>query len=276
MFSSSALRGGRRGGRAGGGRGGGGRGRGGRRSRSPNYGPARAGQHRENVSPGTPVEVIQKQHQATGELTTGVVSRLLTNSGFHPRGIKVMLSGGVVGRVQTIPGVDEAAVLSASHVPAGSLSGSGYSSSRSSSSSSKSGDGDGGDDDGAMVGSIADVENGRLAASTAISTGRSRRRTTTVVGSEDAFAAAAAAPALARSARPVRTFRAERVQGRSWSLEGGEVVAGGRGARRFWGQRRAGVEILMAGGAGVGEEEEGGGGEELLMSRDERDAPCCV
>ncbi|CAN0443833.1 unnamed protein product [Ectocarpus sp. 8 AP-2014] len=82
MFSSSALEGRRRGG------GGGGRGRGGGR-RSPDYGPARAGQRRSNVPPGTSVEVVQKQHQRTGELTPGTVSRLLTNSGFHPRGIKV-------------------------------------------------------------------------------------------------------------------------------------------------------------------------------------------
>lgn len=44
---------------------------------------------RANVSPGTSVEVIQKQDQRTGRLTSGTVSRLLTNSGFHPRGIKV-------------------------------------------------------------------------------------------------------------------------------------------------------------------------------------------
>ncbi|CBN76934.1 conserved unknown protein [Ectocarpus siliculosus] len=83
MFSSSALEGRRRGG----GGGGGGRGRGAGR-RSPDYGP-RAGQRRSNVPPGTSVEVVQKQHQRTGELTPGTVSRLLTNSGFHPRGIKV-------------------------------------------------------------------------------------------------------------------------------------------------------------------------------------------
>lgn len=46
---------------------------------------------RKNVSPGTSVEVVQKQHQRTGELTAGVVSRLLTNSSFHPRGIKVCM-----------------------------------------------------------------------------------------------------------------------------------------------------------------------------------------
>ncbi|CAM9226972.1 unnamed protein product, partial [Hapterophycus canaliculatus] len=44
---------------------------------------------RKNVAPGILVEVVQKQHQRTGELTSGTVSRLLTSSGFHPRGIKV-------------------------------------------------------------------------------------------------------------------------------------------------------------------------------------------
>lgn len=44
---------------------------------------------RANVSPGTSVEVVQKQDQRTGRLTSGTVGRLLTSSGFHPRGIKV-------------------------------------------------------------------------------------------------------------------------------------------------------------------------------------------
>lgn len=46
---------------------------------------------RANVPPGTKVEVVQKQHQRSGQLTAGVVSRLLTNSVFHPRGIKVFV-----------------------------------------------------------------------------------------------------------------------------------------------------------------------------------------
>lgn len=46
---------------------------------------------RSNVSPGISVEVVQKQHQRTGQLTAGVVSRLLTNSAYHPRGIKVTI-----------------------------------------------------------------------------------------------------------------------------------------------------------------------------------------
>ena len=55
-----------------------------------------------NVPEGTPVMVVQKEHQRTGQLTEGVVDRILTKSPWHPRGIKVMLSSGIVGRVQQI------------------------------------------------------------------------------------------------------------------------------------------------------------------------------
>lgn len=48
------------------------------------------------------VQVVQKQDQATGKLTQGVVTRILTNSPNHPRGIKVMLEGGIVGRVMQV------------------------------------------------------------------------------------------------------------------------------------------------------------------------------
>ena len=46
--------------------------------------------------------MVQKQDQRSGKLTEGVVMRILTNTSNHPRGIKVMLEGGVVGRVQHI------------------------------------------------------------------------------------------------------------------------------------------------------------------------------
>ncbi|BCN31685.1 YwbE family protein [Anaeromicropila herbilytica] len=46
--------------------------------------------------------VVQKQDQRTGKLTEGIVMRILTNSRNHPRGIKVMLESGIVGRVQRI------------------------------------------------------------------------------------------------------------------------------------------------------------------------------
>jgi len=38
----------------------------------------------------------------SGQLTEGVVIRLLTSSSTHTHGIKVMLVGGKVGRVQAI------------------------------------------------------------------------------------------------------------------------------------------------------------------------------
>ena len=57
---------------------------------------------RENIQIGYTVEVVQKQHQRTGQLTTGVVKRILTKSPKHTRGIKVMLEAGIVGRVQKV------------------------------------------------------------------------------------------------------------------------------------------------------------------------------
>lgn len=57
---------------------------------------------RAKISIGTEVEVVQKHHQSSGELTKGIVKRILTNSKTHPHGIKVMLESGIVGRVKTI------------------------------------------------------------------------------------------------------------------------------------------------------------------------------
>lgn len=50
---------------------------------------------------GDHVNVIQKPHYQTGELTTGVVREVLTKSRFHPRGHKVRLESGIIGRVQS-------------------------------------------------------------------------------------------------------------------------------------------------------------------------------
>jgi uncharacterized repeat protein (TIGR03833 family) len=60
------------------------------------------GQLRDNISIGLEVEVVLKAHQKTGQLTRGMVSEILTNSAFHPHGIKVRLASGQVGRVQHI------------------------------------------------------------------------------------------------------------------------------------------------------------------------------
>lgn len=61
-----------------------------------------SGQIRENIQIGSRVEVVQKHHQRSGQLTKGTVAKLLTKSPQHPHGIKVMLEGGIVGRVKTI------------------------------------------------------------------------------------------------------------------------------------------------------------------------------
>lgn len=62
------------------------------------------GKNRDNIKPGLEVEIVQKQDQRTGELTRGIVADILTNSQFHPHGIKVRLESGEVGRVQNIIG----------------------------------------------------------------------------------------------------------------------------------------------------------------------------
>ncbi len=60
------------------------------------------GTKRNNVKIGSIVRIVQKPHQRSGELTEGVVSRILTKSATHPHGIKVMIEGGIVGRVKEV------------------------------------------------------------------------------------------------------------------------------------------------------------------------------
>lgn len=57
---------------------------------------------RKNIRAGLKVAIVLKQDQRTGRRTVGVVKDLLTNSNFHPHGIKVRLTDGQVGRVQEI------------------------------------------------------------------------------------------------------------------------------------------------------------------------------
>ncbi len=63
------------------------------------------GRNRSDIAIGDYVRVVQKHHQRTGELTEGIVKRILTKSSFHPHGIKVMLDDGIVGRVKEV--IDE-------------------------------------------------------------------------------------------------------------------------------------------------------------------------
>lgn len=60
------------------------------------------GQKRDDIWPGLQVSIVQKQDQASGKLTEGIVQDVLTNSATHPHGIKVRLESGEVGRVQQI------------------------------------------------------------------------------------------------------------------------------------------------------------------------------
>lgn len=103
-----------------GGRGGRGRGRGGRGGRgvwqpgTPQQATGTVPTIRE-VVPGAGVFIILKEDQPTGQETRGIVDELLT-SGNHPRGIKVRLRGGQVGRVQRM---DKTASESANNVDDG-------------------------------------------------------------------------------------------------------------------------------------------------------------
>ena len=57
---------------------------------------------RDKIKIGIKVKIVQKQDQRTGNLTEGMVKRILTSSKFHPHGIKVELDNGKIGRVQSL------------------------------------------------------------------------------------------------------------------------------------------------------------------------------
>ncbi|ABO35209.1 conserved hypothetical protein [Methanococcus maripaludis C5] len=60
------------------------------------------GKNRSEITTGLKVNIVLKKDQKTGKLTTGIVKDILTNSSYHPHGIKVRLEDGQVGRVQEI------------------------------------------------------------------------------------------------------------------------------------------------------------------------------
>lgn len=60
------------------------------------------GTKRANIKIGSKVSIVLKQDQRSGELTDGVVAKILTNSPDHHHGIKVRLDDGQVGRVKKI------------------------------------------------------------------------------------------------------------------------------------------------------------------------------
>ena len=57
---------------------------------------------RKDIYPGLSVIIVEKQDQGTGKSTRGIVRDILTSAAVHPRGIKVRLESGKVGRVQYI------------------------------------------------------------------------------------------------------------------------------------------------------------------------------
>jgi len=68
--------------------------------------PPPGGKRRDAICPGCTVDIILKADQQSGRVTRGVVQEILTNSSFHPHGIKVRLRDGRVGRVARIIGTD--------------------------------------------------------------------------------------------------------------------------------------------------------------------------
>ena len=50
------------------------------------------------------VKIVQKKDYSSGKLTEGTVKRVLTKKKDHPRGAKVQLTNGFIGRVQVIVG----------------------------------------------------------------------------------------------------------------------------------------------------------------------------
>lgn len=61
-----------------------------------------SGNNRDHIKVGLEVEIVEKQNQASGQLTRGFVADILTKSKNHPHGIKVRLEDGKVGRVKNI------------------------------------------------------------------------------------------------------------------------------------------------------------------------------
>ena len=63
------------------------------------------GKDKKDIKPGLKVDIVLKQDQRSGKVTCGIVKEILTESSYHPHGIKVRLETGEVGRVKEI--IDE-------------------------------------------------------------------------------------------------------------------------------------------------------------------------
>lgn len=60
------------------------------------------GNYKNSIRVGSIVLVAEKENYASGKLTEGQIIRILTPRPMHPRGIKVLLASGKVGRVQKV------------------------------------------------------------------------------------------------------------------------------------------------------------------------------
>ncbi|MFD0964993.1 YwbE family protein [Pseudofulvibacter geojedonensis] len=60
------------------------------------------GQNRKDIAIDSKVAIVLKKDQLSGNLTEGIVVKILTKSPTHPHGIKVMIEGGAVGRVKKV------------------------------------------------------------------------------------------------------------------------------------------------------------------------------
>jgi uncharacterized repeat protein (TIGR03833 family) len=60
------------------------------------------GQNKNDIKAGMVVGIVMKEDQISNFIIEGIVQDILTNSKFHPHGIKVRLTTGEVGRVKTI------------------------------------------------------------------------------------------------------------------------------------------------------------------------------
>ena len=58
------------------------------------------------IQSGFIVDIIQKQNQRSKKKHRGIVQEILTNTGFHPHGIKVRLKDGKVGRVTDVISIE--------------------------------------------------------------------------------------------------------------------------------------------------------------------------
>jgi uncharacterized repeat protein (TIGR03833 family) len=67
--------------------------------------------------PGDKVKIVQKKDYASGALTEGAVKDVLTRKQVHPRGHKVRLTNGIIGRVQEFSGEEKQPDIPVSYTP---------------------------------------------------------------------------------------------------------------------------------------------------------------